>query len=214
MKSILLKLGLSFFALSIFSTQIQAQDEFEYVEVLDHPRYTLNDRLSFDAGFSFLPLDAYHKPMMFELAASYQFSDWIAIEIARFGYTIFNHDTGLNASVAQQIDPNNPNLENVSGQELEDLRFRAGSAAFLNLLYSKSNWFNTSIVYHYWQAGLGFSYWDMDKTSQTTADLLIRVRFFINNNFMFNFRVGHSIGFKSSAPKNISLIGLGGGFAL
>jgi hypothetical protein len=79
-------------------------------------------------------------------------------------------------------------------------------------------------VYHYWQAGIGGSFWDFDSSTradntklkaqrQYAADLILRARFFVNENFMLNIRAAHSIGFNSKAPSNMIQLGLGGGFA-
>jgi|GEM_PF-5092717 len=195
--------------------QTNAQDEFEKVQVLDHPRYSLTHRFLVDAEFSFLPLDAYYKPIMLEVATSYQFSDWFSWEIARFGYAIYNYDTGLNNAIQAKIqqEANDPSIRTVTSTDLKNTKFKASSTAFLNLLYSKSNWFNQLVVYHYWQAGVGFSYYDLDQHKQLSMDLVLRARFFLNKHFMLNLRGGHSFGFSSKAPRNISFLGLGGGFA-
>lgn len=214
--------SLSMFSLCIASSTY-AQDRFEKVEVLDHPRFSLNKRLVVDAEFTFLPLDAYYKPLLLDAALSFQFFDWFSWEIIRAGFPIYNHDTGLNSNfesivkdeVNTRVDKDKQiyKFKNEDGRQLEDFKYRIGSAAFLNLLYSKSNWFNTAIVYHYWQAGIGGSYYDLGNISQQSIDFILRVRFFINNHFVLNLRAAHSMGFNSDAPRNITSLGLGAGFA-
>lgn len=223
MKAFVLRfLSLGTLVLFCNASNLFAQDRFEKVEVLDHPRYSLNKRLVLDAEFTFLPLDAYYKPLLLDGALSFQFFDWFSWEVIRAGFPIYNHDTGLNSTFEAIVD-NEVNsrvaeedeieFTNVGGQQLKDFKYRLGSTAFLNLLYSKSNWFNTGIVYHYWQAGIGGSYYDLGSVSQQSLDLVLRVRFFLNNHFMFNLRAAHSIGFKTDAPRNITSLGLGAGFA-
>lgn len=186
-----------------------AQDEFEKVEVLDHPRYTLNDRFVLDLEISFLPLDAYYKPLNVETALSYQFTDFFTWEGVRVGYSLTNIDTGLKTA----IERDNPGSAVTSALELGDFRYKVGTAGYVNLLYSKSNLFNRSIIYHYWQVGLGTTYYDFTDTSQVTADVNVRVRFFLTDYLTANVRVGQSFGFKSGAPKSITNVGLGVGFA-
>jgi hypothetical protein len=186
---------------------LQAQDEFESVRVLDNPRFSLTDRLVLDTEFSFFPLDGYYKPVFLEVAASYQWNDFISIEPVRFGYAIYNHDTGLKKAIEAKTSTV------LADEPLKDMRFHVGTAGYVNLLYSKSNFFNSAVVYHYWQAGAGVSYYDLDKESQMGLDLMLRVRFFLNENLTLNVRGGHTIGFQSPAPKNMSFLGMGVGVA-
>jgi len=206
-----------FSALTVLLLSIQdlcAQDEFEEVRVLDHPRYSLTKRIALDAELSFLPLDAYYKPLMIDVAASYQLTDWFAWEVARLSWSLTNYDTGLNSSINARIeDFTEEPVDTKIDQSFEKLKYKISSTAFFNLLYSKSNFFNQAIVYHYWQAGLGFGFYDLDFEKQQSLDVVLRARFFINRNFMLNLRGGHSFGFNSKAPKNISFLSLGGGFA-
>jgi hypothetical protein len=91
------------------------------------------------------------------------------------------------------------------------------------MLYSKSNFFNMGVVYYYWQLGGGFSFYDMGNKKdaagkehyqhQQGVDLAMRIRFFINNHFTVNVRGGHTIGFSSDVPNNITFLSLGVGFA-
>ncbi len=205
MKSFILYL----FALSpVFS--VVAQDEFEKVEVLDHPKYSLTGRFTLDLDFQYLPLDGYYKPLMAEAAVSFQPLDWFSWEILRGGYSLHNYDAGL----ASGLLAANPTIEIPPGElKLKDMRYHLGSSGFINLLYSKSNWFNQAVVYHYWQIGSGFSYYDLKNVSQQAMDLTMRVRFFIDNRWIVNIRGGHSIGFNSDAPKNITFLSVGVGFA-
>lgn len=186
---------------------VYAQDDFEKVQVLDHPRYTLLDKIVLDVDFDFLPLDGYIKPLFVEAAMSYQWADFFSVEPIRIGYALYNHDTGLKKS-----------LERHFGQALEDsvlkkMRMMAGANVYLNLLYSKSNFFNKAVAYHYWQVGGGLIYYDMTRKKQVGMDLSMRVRFFISEQMTFNVRGGHSIGFNSDAPSNITHVGLGLGYA-
>jgi hypothetical protein len=198
--------------LFIFSTKILAQDEFEKVQVLESPRYSLLDRFVVDGDFSYLPLDAYFKPLLLEASVTYQPMDLFSWEIGRFGYSVLNYDTALRdninaqlATVSQVVDPDDLHLER--------LRFRASSTAFLNLFYSKSNLLNRSVAYHQWAIGVGPSYYDMRSKSQMGVDLVMKVRFFIDDHFSVNIRGGHTIGFKDKVPKNITFLTLGAGFA-
>jgi hypothetical protein len=188
-----------------------AQDEFEEVRVLDHPRYSLTRRLSFDADFNFLPLDAYFKPLLAEVSASYQPADWFSWEIARFGYSLVNIDTGLEGSMNVLAAPKQVDERDL---KLKDMKYHASSTGFFNLLYSKSNFFNQGITYYYWQIGSGVSYFSMKGGSQIGMDLGIRVRFFLNDHFNLTLRGGQTVGFKSGLPKNIMFMGLGVGFAI
>src|SRR5690606_11506192 len=149
MKALVLRsLSLVTILISCGASNLSAQDRFEKVEVLDHPRYSLNKRLVLDAEFTFLPLDAYYKPLLLDGALSFQFFDWFSWEVIRAGFPIYNHDTGLNATFESIVD-NEVNsrvdeedeieFTNVGGQQLKDFKYRLGSTAFLNLLYSKSN---------------------------------------------------------------------------
>src|SRR5437868_4944948 len=90
------------FAVGLLSTA-RAQDEFEKVEVLDHPHYSLTKRISLGAEFTYLPLDAYYKPMLIEGTLSYQFTDFLSWEVGRFGYSLANYNTGLSANINQQL---------------------------------------------------------------------------------------------------------------
>lgn len=204
---------------------ISAQDRFERVEVLDHPRFSLNKRVVLDADLTFLPVDAYYKPLITDVVLSYQFSNWVSWEVIRAGFPIHNFDSGLNGSfetiVNQEVNSaynelgsdKTSNFQNVSGQDLKDFKYRLGSMMFLNLLYSKSNWFNRKTVYHYWQAGLGGSYYDFGDESQQTIDIALRARFFLTEHFIFNFRIAQSIGFNKKTVRQMTQLGTGFGFA-
>lgn len=209
----------SLFCLNTFNL-VYAQDEFERVEVLDHPRFSLNNRVVVDTEFSWLPLDAYYKPIVFELAGSYQFSNWFSWEIVRLGMSINNYDTKLNDQVASlvnsEIERVSPGAEQFTGttsDDLKEFKYKVGSALFTNLLYSKSNFFNQAVVYHYWQAGAGMTYFDLDQEKQYTADLILRARFFISEHLVLNLRGGYSYGFNSKAPASIFFLGGGAGYA-
>lgn len=193
--------------------EVSAQDEFESVEVLDHPRFTLNRRFVLDAEFTYLPLDAYYKPVLIEAAASYQFFDFFSAEL-RGGLPIYTHDTGLNGQIAEVIrfETGDNTFDANTSEDLKEMKYKVGAAGIFNLLYSKANFFNRAVVYHYWQAGVGFSYWDLDTQKQQSVDFILRARFFINEHFMINLRAAHSIGFNSKAPTNIIQLGGGGGF--
>jgi len=200
-----------FCATTVLSFSTVYADDFENIEVLDKPRFTLKNKLTLDVDLTFLPLDAYYKPILLELAANYQFTDFFQLEALRVGLSLLNHDTGLESgfesliATGKQIAP--------SQLVLKDLVYRVSSSGFFNLLYSKSNFFNSAVAYHYWQIGGGFSYYGMKDASQIGLDVIMRVRFFINERTTFNVRAGHTIGVKSDAPRNISFIGLGVGYA-
>ncbi len=190
-----------------------AQDQFEEVEVLDHPRFSLTDKIVLDVDLNFLPLDGYVKPIMVDVAVQYQISDFIALEPVRFGYSLYNHDTGLKKSIENVVSAETGQSVTLDEPALKDMKYHVGSAAYLNLLYSKSNFFNRSISYHYWQVGAGIDYYNMDAKDQIGLTLATRVRFFLNDSVTFNIRGGHTIGFKSDAPDNITFLGMGVGFA-
>lgn len=194
-------------------SRVFAQDEFETVEVLDRPRYSLTDKIVLDVDLTFLPLDGYVKPIFAEVAASYQLNDFFTIEPVRFGYAFYNHDTGLKKSVERAASASTGKSVSIEESALANMRYHLASSAYVNLLYSKSNLFNTGVVYHYWQLGGGVSYYDMDKKNQIGLDLEMRVRFFLNDRTTFNIRGGHTIGFKTDAPDNMTFLGLGVGFA-
>jgi len=158
-------------------------------------------------------LDAFYKPLLLDVGLQYQLSDLISFDILRFGYSAINLNTGLQTSIENEVTKDigrNVDLEN---RVFKDFRFRVSSDVYLNLLYSKSNFFNRKIVYHQWQVGGGLSYFDFKSKKQVAVDLAARVRFFIDNNWLFNINLGHSIGFNSGAPQQIMSIGIGGGFA-
>lgn len=211
-----MKVSIKTLALFVFGSLIWAgvaaqesapeQDEFQKIKVLEHPRYSLTDRFVFDVGFSYLPLDAYYKPALVEASVAYQPTDLFSWDMIRFGYKMYNQDTGLKASVEAQtgrtlIDPT-----------IRTFKYRLASHGYLNLLYSKSNFFNMQTVYHQWQIGGGPSFYHM-KHNQYGVDLAFRVRFFVNDSFLLNLFGGHTIGFSSKAPRQILSFGLGGGFA-
>ncbi len=209
---------------SLAFAKLEAQDEFEKVEVLDHPRYTLTKRFNLDAEFTFLPIDAYYKPLLMDVAGSYQFNDYISWEAFRVGFPIYKHNTKLNTEIENYINSSTGGNETLVTDDLMDnLNFRVSSMGFFNLLYSKSNFFNKSVIYHYWQIGAGGSYWDFAKgvkggnvrkaQKQYAADVALRARFFLSENFMLNLRIAQTIGFNSKAPRNITQLGLGVGFA-
>jgi hypothetical protein len=202
------------FLFSLISTLIiqtlpVVADEFERIEVLDKPRFTLKDKLTLDVDISFLPLDAYYKPVLLEVAANYQFNDFFQLEAIRVGLSMINFDTGFETSIESIIAPG----QGIEEQALKTLRYRVSSSGFFNLLYSKSNFFNSAVAYHYWQVGGGFSYYDMKTANQIGLDLIMRVRFFLNERTTVNIRAGHTIGLNPDAPRNISFIGLGVGYA-
>jgi hypothetical protein len=160
------------------------------------------------------------------VAGSYQFNNYISWEFARIGFPIYKHNTKLNKQIESVVrDQTGDNsLALTTDDRMNKFNFRVGSSVYFNLLYSKSNFFNKAVVYHYWQAGLGASFWDFDSSvrpdgkklkaqRQYAADLNLRARFFLNENFMINLRFAHSIGFNSKAPSNMIQLGLGGGFA-
>jgi hypothetical protein len=204
-----------------------SQDEFEYVQVLDDPRYSLTNRFHFDLELTSLPLDAYYKPLMMEGSLSYQMSDRFSWEAIRLGYPLMVHDTGLNRSVERAVDGaleealadvnedvTVTGFRSDTSKELRDIRYKASSTLYLNLLYSKSNWFNQQIVYHFWQVGAGPFFADMKSEKQYGVDLSARVRFFLTQNWMLNLRGGMGFGFNSKAPTQLLFFSIGGGFAL
>lgn len=214
MKKLLTYTILSLGLLPFFPKEIHAQDEFESVEVLDHPRFNLNRRFVLDAEMTFLPLDAFYKPLLLDAALSYQFLDWFNWEIVRGSFPIYTHDTGLNNQIKAAIEAETSQPYDVNtSEDIKEMKYKVGTAGIFNLLYSKSNFFNQAVVYHYWQAGIGFSFWDLDIEKQQTVDLILRARFFLNEHFMLNLRMAHSIGFNSDAPVNIIQLGGGAGFA-
>lgn len=204
--------------LGLIPVVVSGQDEFEEVRVLENAKYSLTNRLVVDADFSFLPLDAYYKPLLVEGALTYQFADLFAWEIARFGYSLVNYDTKLKSSINSQLsrvvnaDGSSPQVSE-NDLRLNDFRYRASSTLFLNMLYSKSNFFNRSIAYYYWQVGLGGSYYNMKSKYQTGLDFVVRVRFFFDEHWSMTLRGGQTIGFLSDVPKNILFLGLGAAFA-
>lgn len=220
MKQVLLAL----LCMTAFPYQLSAQDEFEFVQVLDDPRYSLTNRFSFDFEIASLPLDAYFKPLMAEASVSYQFSDRFSWEALRLGYPLYVHDTGLNKTFDNQVQQavreilDDPDLaldaEGDTSKELRDLRYTASSTLYLNLLYSKSNWFNQKVVYHFWQVGAGPFFADMKHEKQYGVNLSARVRFFLTQHWMLNLRGGMGFGLNSKAPDQILFFSLGGGFAL
>ena len=213
---------LAFLCMNAIPFALDAQDEFEFVQVLDDPRFSLTDRFSFDFEIASLPLDAYFKPIMAEASVSYQFSDRFSWEALRLGYPLYVHDTGLNKTIANQLNEEiralDPDADLVAegdtSKELRDLRYTASSTLYLNLLYSKSNWFNQQIVYHFWQVGAGPFFADMKHEKQYGVNLSARVRFFITQHWMLNLRGGMGFGLNSKAPNQILFFSVGGGFAL
>lgn len=223
---------LTFICAAIIVTQsLKAQDEFERVEVLDNPRYSLNHRFVVDGDLTYYPVDAFYKPITGDIAVSYQFHDFFSWEVVRFGYSLTNYDTKLNNTIAavatnyadeqvKKVDSTKDAepLEGTTSEELKKFKFRVGSTAFFNLLYSKSNFFNLKTVYHYWQAGLGASYFDLGKTSQgesknqISLDLVLRARFFLNQHFMTNIRGGYSFGLKKDVPQQMVFLTGGVGY--
>lgn len=207
MKLWILILGAELCSLPAFAT-----DDFEKIQVLDHPRYTLNNRFTLDVDLTFLPLDGYYKPLMIEAATSYQWDDFFSLEILRVGYSLINHDTGLKKGIENSLRASG-NGATIADSPLHDMRYHVSSAAFMNILYSKSNFFNDSVLYHYWQVGGGVSYYNMKDKYQVAIDLEMRVRFFLNENTTLNIRGGHSIGTSSDVPDNITFLGVGVGLA-
>lgn len=195
---------------------LQAQDEFERVEVLDNPRFSLTNRFNVDAEFNYYPLNAFYKPLMLSLAGSYQFNDFWSWEVVRGELSIHNYDTGLNDTITADLRSRTGDntLVSNSGGEFRDTKYKVSSSVFFNLLYSKSNFFNQAIVYHYWQIGSGIGFYDLGPEDQYSLDLTLRARFFINEHWLLNLRGGHSIGFNSDAPQSIVYLTVGGGFAI
>jgi hypothetical protein len=196
----------------LWTTVVLAADDFEKIEVLDHPRYTLNNRFTLDVDLAFLPLDGYYKPLFLEAATSYQWDDFISWEILRAGYSLYNHDTGLKKGVQNALTASGSS-GTIADSPLHDMRYHVSSAVFMNILYSKSNFFNDSVIYHYWQVGGGLSYYNMKKDYQVGIDLEMRVRFFLNEHTTLNIRGGHTIGTSSDVPDNITFLGVGVGLA-
>lgn len=204
-----------FLVLATLPVALTAQDD---VRVLEHPRYSLLDRVTLELSFTSMPLDAFYKPILVEVGASYQFHELFSWDIVRFGYSLGNLDTGLKKSIENEANQTLKSQGVTKNVRLEDgalknMRFRVSSHGYANVLYSKSNLFNRTIVYHQWQIGTGFSYYDMDKKNQIALDLEARVRFFIDNKWLVNIHGGHSLGFKSGAPSNIMTIGAGLSYA-
>ena len=187
-----------------FESSLYAQDA---VKVVESYRYSLKDRVTIDFGVSSLPLDAFKKPLQVDLGVSYQFSDFFTWDVVNAGYTFLNFDTGLKSDIEDQTEVE------VDEGSIKDLSFRVSSRGYLNLLYSKSNWFNRGIVYHLWQVGTGATYFHMGKKKQIGADLVVRGRFFLSDHVTFNVTAGHSIGIRSSGPRGIMNVGLGFSYA-
>ena len=190
--------------LSQFEWSLSAQDA---VKVVESYRYSLKDRVTIDFGVSSLPLDAFKKPLQVDLGVSYQFSDFFTWDVVNAGYTFLNFDTGLKNDIEDQTEVE------VDEGSVKDLSFRVSSRGYLNLLYSKSNWFNRGIVYHLWQIGTGATYFHMGKNKQIAGDVVVRGRFFLNDHVTFNVAAGHSIGIRSSGPRGIMNVGLGFSYA-
>jgi hypothetical protein len=197
-----------YFILLIFNIGTVYADEFDKVKVLEDRAYSRNKRFSLDVGVNNLPLDAYYKPVIVEAAGSYQFNDQLIWEFARAGYSIVNFNTGLEKDIRDRTsylyDP--PPV-------MKKARLVAGSTMYWNFLYGKSNFFNHRILYHQWQVGGGISYYDLTRKSQIAASLALKVNFFINNRYSIYLKGGHDIGLLSGAPRNISHLGIGSGYA-
>lgn len=197
------------FGFIFFVTQnLQAQDPYDRVEVLEERRYSLAGRFHFDLGLDALPLDAYAKPIAVEAAAAYSFNDLWTWEIARGGYSLIETDSGLESDIFKQTGASLPEKP-----LMKSLRFFAGSMVYANLLYSKSNFFNQAIIYHQWSLGAGPIYYDLDRETQIGAEVAAKVRFFMGDHLSSYLRASYSYGFKSNAAKNIMHLGAGLGFA-
>lgn len=197
-------------ALLILSFEVaSAQDK---VKVVESYRYSFQDRISLDVGISSLPLDAFRKPIQFDLGVSAQFSEFFTWDVLNVGVTLHNFDTGLKGKIENDAS-NTSSTVSVDEGSIKDLTLRFSTRGYLNLLYSKSNWFNRGIVYHLWQVGSGVSYFHMGNSKQVGIDLNIRGRFFIDDNVTFNVTAGHSIGLLNDAARGIMNVGLGFSYA-
>lgn len=199
----------------ILSVPIRAQ---ESARVVESYRYSFENRFVMDIGLSALPLDAFRKPVQVDLGLSYQFTEFFTWDILNAGYTFFNADTGLKGKIEREAS-NNASQVTVNEGSLKDLSLRLSSRGYLNLLYSKSNWFNRGIVYHLWQVGAGISHFSIEdgklisfKERIITADLNLRGRFFINDQMTFNVTAGYSARLpklSTGGPMGIMNVGLG-----
>lgn len=202
---------LGFFPLSLLAQEGDFQAD--PVRVLENPKYSLKEKFHIDLNLMNLPLDAYYKPLTAELAGSYQFNDFLTWEALRIGINMASIGTGLKSDIESQLPQGQNKLTIEGSEDMKNLRYYMGSTAYLNLLYSKSNFFNRKIIYHQWQVGAGPTFVDMDEEKQFGLEFSVRVRFFIDDRFNANIRLGHSIGLTNDHQRNISFIGLGGGIA-
>jgi hypothetical protein len=186
-----------------------AQDK---VKVVESYRYSFQDRIALDVGFSSLPLDAFRKPLQFDLGISTQLSELFTWDLLNVGVTVFNFDTGLKSKIEDDAS-NSSSMVSVDEGSIRDLSLRFSTRGYLNLLYSKSNWFNRGIVYHLWQVGSGVSYFHMGDSKQVAIDLNIRGRFFLNDDVTFNVTAGHSLGVLNGASRGIMNVGMGFSYA-
>ena len=197
---------LVFVAVSLSSLQA-AEDIFEKARVLDHPRYPVSEKWTASAGFSWLPLDPYFKPILLEAAVSYHFSDFYGWEIARAGFSIWNFDTGLEDSIEIQ---SNTTIQ--SGLYFNDAQFKVGTSGLVHLLYSKSNFLNRSIVYHYWTLGLGPSLVYCKNKNFLGLEASALVNFFLASQATLQLRGAYMLGFSGTQGINIVSLGAGGGW--
>lgn len=190
-------------------TNIQAQsdDVFERAQVLDNPRYPLQKRFMGDLGISWLPQDSFYKPIFVEATGTYSWSDFWGVE-ARAGYILTANGTGLQAQ-----------LEKETGQKVEtegvlykDAQMKLGASALMHFFYSKSNFFNRAIVYHFWSLGLGPAFLKTEKKSQFGAEASLLVRVVLWERSMLNLRFAYMRGFQSGLAKDVISVGMGAGW--
>jgi outer membrane beta-barrel protein len=107
----------------------------EKILAVQDRKYKLKHELSANIGF--LPLDAYNKYFTFGGSYTYNFSDWIAIELGNFSFSVAN-DTGLERELVRNwvADP--------VGYDL--IKFMINGGIIYTPIYTKLLLFNSVLV--------------------------------------------------------------------
>jgi hypothetical protein len=184
-------------------------DEYDKVKVLEDRQFNVDKKYSFHLGIEHLPMDAYYKPLVLDIGGSYRINDHFIWEVAHFGWSLSNLNTGLQKDIETQTNGYRYDPPPV----MKKFRFDTGSKIYWDFLYGKSNFTNRKVIYHQWLLGGGFNYFYMTRKSQIAAEVSLKVNFFVSEHYSIFIRGAHNIGFLKGAPKNITVLGLGAGFS-
>jgi outer membrane beta-barrel protein len=175
----------------------QEVDDTGKVEAIQNRMYKMGQEI--DVAVGFLPWDAFYKGVTAEGSYTLHFSDVIAWEIARFGYSV-NFDTGLKNQLL--------NL-GVQPTAFSEVQLFATSSLVWSPIYFKAAFSNSSVAHGEFYFLVGGGAFDLKTGSsssvQPAVDAGLGVRFFLTQVISLRFEGRENLLIASSLTSVVDL---------